>query len=222
MSFARHVRVHHVDEDKDDPLLRDVLSQRFKSPSRSRRRRDLVLPDASKRPLGDYTTTKEDMTQSKVIPEGYADPVSDRAEDVQGLLDDEYSGDIDQNGRDGLHAEQQNQCHDTVAPATDSGYASLGRIQEAKETDEEFDDIRTVYTDNQELDVPDDVKEKLTSDFSSELIGNLQDVLGSRNRRLLSRKAMAEFLKEFSIRLRRSACPGQQKNATAFVRHYRQ
>jgi hypothetical protein len=35
----RHVRVHHVDKDKDDPLLREVLSQRPEGPSRGRRRR---------------------------------------------------------------------------------------------------------------------------------------------------------------------------------------
>ncbi|CAP68610.1 uncharacterized protein PODANS_7_5820 [Podospora anserina S mat+] len=38
-NLQRHVRVHHVDKDKDDPLLRDVLSQRPDGPSRGRRRR---------------------------------------------------------------------------------------------------------------------------------------------------------------------------------------
>jgi hypothetical protein len=36
---TRHVRVHHVDKDKDDPQLREVLSQRPEGPSRGRRRR---------------------------------------------------------------------------------------------------------------------------------------------------------------------------------------
>jgi hypothetical protein len=35
----RHVRVHHVDKDKDDAQLREVLSQRPEGPSRGRRRR---------------------------------------------------------------------------------------------------------------------------------------------------------------------------------------
>jgi len=35
----RHVRVHHVDKDKDDQELRDVLSQRPEGGSRGRRRR---------------------------------------------------------------------------------------------------------------------------------------------------------------------------------------
>src|SRR5690242_1046259 len=35
----RHVRVHHVDKDKDDPQLRDVLAQRPEGGSRGRRRR---------------------------------------------------------------------------------------------------------------------------------------------------------------------------------------
>ena len=34
-----HVRVHHVDKDKDDPLLRDVLAQRPEGGARGRRRR---------------------------------------------------------------------------------------------------------------------------------------------------------------------------------------
>lgn len=35
----RHVRVHHVDKDKDDAQLRDVLAQRPEGGSRGRRRR---------------------------------------------------------------------------------------------------------------------------------------------------------------------------------------
>ncbi|KAI8958987.1 hypothetical protein F5Y11DRAFT_19614 [Daldinia sp. FL1419] len=38
-NLQRHVRVHHVDKDKDDPALRDVLSQRPDGPNRGRRRR---------------------------------------------------------------------------------------------------------------------------------------------------------------------------------------
>ncbi|KAI1816021.1 hypothetical protein GGS20DRAFT_279697 [Poronia punctata] len=38
-NLQRHVRVHHTDKDKDDPLLRDVLSQRPDGPNRGRRRR---------------------------------------------------------------------------------------------------------------------------------------------------------------------------------------
>jgi hypothetical protein len=38
-NLQRHVRVHHVDKDKDDPMLRDVLSQRPDGPNRGRRRR---------------------------------------------------------------------------------------------------------------------------------------------------------------------------------------
>ncbi|KAI0435153.1 hypothetical protein F5Y09DRAFT_336908 [Xylaria sp. FL1042] len=34
-----HVRVHHMDKDKDDPALRDVLAQRPDGPNRGRRRR---------------------------------------------------------------------------------------------------------------------------------------------------------------------------------------
>ncbi|KAL5117645.1 hypothetical protein ACEQ8H_004393 [Pleosporales sp. CAS-2024a] len=38
-NLQRHVRVHHMDKDKDDPQLRDVLAQRAEGGSRGRRRR---------------------------------------------------------------------------------------------------------------------------------------------------------------------------------------
>ncbi|OAA44903.1 C2H2 type zinc finger domain-containing protein [Metarhizium rileyi] len=38
-SNTEHVRVHHVEKDKDDPMLREVLSQRPDGPNRGRRRR---------------------------------------------------------------------------------------------------------------------------------------------------------------------------------------
>ncbi|KAK3385823.1 hypothetical protein B0H63DRAFT_395282, partial [Podospora didyma] len=39
-NLQRHVRVHHIDKDKDDPMLRDVLSQRPKVPGgRNKKRR---------------------------------------------------------------------------------------------------------------------------------------------------------------------------------------
>lgn len=38
-NLQRHVRVHHMDKDKDDPLLRDVLAQRPEGLSKGRRRR---------------------------------------------------------------------------------------------------------------------------------------------------------------------------------------
>lgn len=47
LTTARHVRVHHVDKDKDDPQLREVLAQRPEGGSRGRRRRvsDVSLAD---------------------------------------------------------------------------------------------------------------------------------------------------------------------------------
>ncbi|PHH72189.1 hypothetical protein CDD80_4718 [Ophiocordyceps camponoti-rufipedis] len=41
-NLQRHVRVHHVDKDKDDPLLREVLSQRPDGPNRGRRKRGVI------------------------------------------------------------------------------------------------------------------------------------------------------------------------------------
>ncbi|KAK2612950.1 hypothetical protein QQS21_001061 [Conoideocrella luteorostrata] len=41
-NLQRHVKVHHVDKDKDDPMLREVLAQRPDGPSRGRRRRGVA------------------------------------------------------------------------------------------------------------------------------------------------------------------------------------
>ncbi|KAF2093783.1 hypothetical protein NA57DRAFT_80783 [Rhizodiscina lignyota] len=38
-NLQRHVRVHHIDKDRDDPLLREVLAQRPEGGNRGRRRR---------------------------------------------------------------------------------------------------------------------------------------------------------------------------------------
>ncbi|KAF2264331.1 hypothetical protein CC78DRAFT_232477 [Lojkania enalia] len=42
-NLQRHVRVHHIDKDKDDPQLREVLAQRPEGGSRGRRRRISTL-----------------------------------------------------------------------------------------------------------------------------------------------------------------------------------
>ncbi|KAH6677360.1 hypothetical protein B0J14DRAFT_636069 [Halenospora varia] len=103
--------------------------------------------------------------------------------------------------------------------ATDSGYASLGNGQSTQNKKE--DDAQTVFTDNQELDVPGDVKKKLSTAFTGELLQNIRDVLSACYIEKEIRNALAEILKEFSIRCRKTASSKQQKDATTFVRHYR-
>ena len=107
------------------------------------------------------------------------------------------------------------------APSTDSGYASMGR-SERTDKDEDQDDTRTVCTDNQELNVPEDLKGKLVAAFSGDLIRQVQGVLGKRGTKTTFQNALGGFLKDFSLRLSLGACAGQQKQATTFVRHYRQ
>ncbi|TVY48628.1 hypothetical protein LOCC1_G003111 [Lachnellula occidentalis] len=104
--------------------------------------------------------------------------------------------------------------------ATDSGYASMGREHEAKK-EEAQDDSQTVYTDNQELNVPEDVKEKLAVAFSRELVRELHGAMGDWNDQKELRDALEKILKEFAIRCGRNAHAGQQKDAATFIRHYR-
>ena len=40
----RHVRVHHVNKDRDDNVLRDVLNQRTEGQGKTRRRRTNTGP----------------------------------------------------------------------------------------------------------------------------------------------------------------------------------
>jgi hypothetical protein len=117
--------------------------------------------------------------------------------------------------------QQSTNAPNPTGPATDSGYASAGRGPDDPKDEADQDDTRTVFTDNQEIEVPEDVKEKLATAFSTELIRRLQEVLSNCNDSLMIRNALGEFLKEFSIRSRRTASAGQQKDATTFVRHYR-
>jgi hypothetical protein len=110
-------------------------------------------------------------------------------------------------------------CPSTIA--TDSGYASMGGIPDPNEDDDQ-DDNRTVCTDNQELDVPENVKEKLATAFSCEVIRGLQTTVSKEwTSKTDLRNSLVEILREYSIRCRRGAGAGQQRDATTFVRHYR-
>lgn len=106
------------------------------------------------------------------------------------------------------------------AVPTDSGYASMGRAAEPAEEDEQ-DDIQTVFTDNQELNVPNDAKEKLAMAFAAELTRDLQATLAGKVDQIGIENSLGSILKEFSIRCRGSARAGEQREATTFVRHYR-
>jgi hypothetical protein len=97
----------------------------------------------------------------------------------------------------------------------------MGRWAELNKNKEEQDDGRTVFTDNQDLEVPKDVKEKLILAFSSELMRQIYGLLDNVNDRVLAWNILADLLKEFSLRLGTSACAGEQKKAVTFVRHYR-
>jgi hypothetical protein len=116
--------------------------------------------------------------------------------------------------------------HNLTGPTSDSGYASLGQVHGMKEDNagEREDDTQTIRTDNQELNIEQDVKEKLGSAFSNETLQRLQDILGNWSGKTRERPmttVLADSLREFSIRLRSMANLGEQKDATVFVRHYR-
>jgi hypothetical protein len=114
-------------------------------------------------------------------------------------------------------------ANNPIGPATDSGYASVGRSQETNrdERGEDEDDNETVFTDNQDLDIAEDVKQKLCLALSSDITQHLHPILSNWDDNRSLRKSLADLLKDFSVRLRHTANLGDQKDATVFVRHYR-
>jgi hypothetical protein len=84
------------------------------------------------------------------------------------------------------------------------------------------DENQTVFTDNQDLDIGDDVKEKLLSALPNETLQRLQATPGGIKGKIPARAELASLLKDFSIRLRSTAIFSQQTSVAVFVRHYRQ
>ncbi|KAE9374285.1 hypothetical protein N431DRAFT_556628 [Stipitochalara longipes BDJ] len=293
-NLMRHVRVHHVEKDKDDSQIRDVLSRPPEGPSGGRRRRGFLtsgsteehtqqtagrllndqvspikideLPD---RHLGDIESQMPENGEAafptyNINSPGSADnapwtfPKSrsmngDAApghplvevpqEDTSGNLNRDLTGegqdpvspyankpgDEDEYMQPGYAQSVYSQAGNYPTPkllceqnppATDSGYASMGRWENAKKDDDQ-EDARTVYTDNQDLQVPENVKEKLISTFSNELMRQLQVVVHNIKDGGLTWNTLAELLKEFSLRLSISACTSEQKKAITFIRHFR-
>jgi hypothetical protein len=114
----------------------------------------------------------------------------------------------------------QDDAQTMAGTATDSGYASMGMSQ-TKDAAEQ-DDNQTVFTDNQDLDIADDMRRKLSSALSNEILQRLQAIPGGMEGKIPVRTELVSLLKEFSIRLRSTATLPQQTDATVFVRHYRQ
>ncbi|CZR60568.1 uncharacterized protein PAC_10464 [Phialocephala subalpina] len=106
-----------------------------------------------------------------------------------------------------------------TGPGGDSRCDSMGFTQGLSNNDRE--DTQKVYTDNQKLDIEDEVKEKLASTFSFEMVQNFHEIWGKWDGKIPTANAVADLLKEFSIKLHSVAKPGQQKDASVFVRHYR-
>jgi hypothetical protein len=107
-----------------------------------------------------------------------------------------------------------------IGPFSDSGYASMGWNQDFLLVEGD-DDTRTVCTDDQELNIEEESKEKLASTFSKETLQRLSSTLLKWDSKRQMGKPLVDLLKEFSIRLQCGAKPGHQKDTSVFVRHYR-
>jgi hypothetical protein len=152
--------------------------------------------------------------------------VSNSLHETESMDDDKFVQNIDSytQSSDCINPEEELGALNTGPPATDSGYASAGKNEDTAKVaqDEEQDDARTVCTDNQDFDVPKDVKEQLVAAFSREIIQRLQGALSKVDDKTSMRNTLAGLLKEFSLRLGMEACASEEKNAVTFIRHYRQ
>jgi hypothetical protein len=104
---------------------------------------------------------------------------------------------------------------------TDSGYASLSIERDRERYDGVDDDNETILTDNQHLDIADDVKENIASAFSNEIFRHLHSLLGGIDGKKIITRQLLVLLKEFSISLRHTANQGQERDAMVFIRHHR-
>ena len=109
--------------------------------------------------------------------------------------------------------------------ASDSGYASMSihpAQSSMQEDNEANDDIKTVLSDNEHLDLQPDLKEKLTAAFSEKLFEVLESKIYQLSPKpTIFTSALCEHLKDYSIKLRQKANNGQQKDATVFLRQNR-
>jgi hypothetical protein len=88
---------------------------------------------------------------------------------------------------------------------TDSGYASLSIEHDQEKYDGADDDNKRVLTDNQHLDIADDVKQKLASAFSKEIFRHLHSLPGGVGGKKTITRQLMVLLTEFSISLHHTA-----------------
>ncbi|KAH8588848.1 hypothetical protein B0O99DRAFT_638138 [Bisporella sp. PMI_857] len=88
---------------------------------------------------------------------------------------------------------------------TDSGYASLSIEHDQEKYDGADDDNKRVLTDNQHLDIADDVKQKLASAFSNEIFRHLHSLPGGVGGKKTITRQLMVLLTEFSISLHHTA-----------------
>ncbi|KUJ09813.1 uncharacterized protein LY89DRAFT_740880 [Mollisia scopiformis] len=117
-----------------------------------------------------------------------------------------------------------NEPSPTVAPATDSGYASIGGDNKSKSlNNEDDDDTCTIMTENHPLDIETEVRDKLSGTLAEELFRSLEPTLHRHSHacKTIKKEAIRRLLKDFSIKLRCVAKLGQEHDATVFVRQQR-
>jgi hypothetical protein len=83
-----------------------------------------------------------------------------------------------------------------------------------------FDDMATITTDNEVLDLEPDSKTHYVTEFASQMARNLGMNNSVEDIESISRK-LPLLLKLFAVRLGHTAAPGLEKDATTFIRHYR-
>jgi hypothetical protein len=109
----------------------------------------------------------------------------------------------------------------SIAPPTDSGYASTGNAQNTGEPTDD-DDRRTVMTDGEDLNLPYDEKSALISSFAQGLYCDAGPLINDAETAATISKLLPAWLKDFSAGMMKGAAEKEHKQAVSFVRQNRQ
>ena len=116
-----------------------------------------------------------------------------------------------------------NQAASMPPPPTDSGYASTSRDSKnvTHPASNDADEIATIRSSAEILEIPADIKDLLVSAFAQKLLADVGSIQMNTDLACAMMELLPANLKEFSIMLAASASEKAHREATSFVRQNR-
>jgi len=223
--FVRHVRVHHVNRDKDDPILRAVLAQRPDGPNRGRRRRgiDANNPSTAKKPVDakdipgfdgkpSHTVTASPALGDQILLTYLDRPLSDKQRSSSPQAVTAANGSSSQARRlfglleatgGSMNPTDHTACDPVEGAFTDSGYASAPpkskeqRPADDSDATEDDADSRTVISAATTI-VP-TIAQHSISEICYDIYSNIHGRVDAQNKDSLF-EAFTDAIKIFAIR----------------------